>query len=131
MAIHKFARLLARGEEVEQYGAGGTARDYTYVTDAVDGILRALERASGFHVWNLGGSRTVTLDELLAKLAGKLGVAARVKRLAPQPGDVERTWADVRLAERELGWSPRVGIDEGLDRFLAWFERQPAAAERP
>ncbi len=129
MAIHKFTRLLAAGRPLEQYGDGRSARDYTYVSDVVEGILRAHERLAGYHVWNLGGSRTITLDGLIGKIAARLGVEPQVRRLPDQPGDVERTWADVTRAERELGWAPRIPIDEGLDRFMEWFRRRPAAGE--
>lgn len=130
MAIHKFARLLAAGLPLEQYGDGSSARDYTYVSDVVCGILRAHERLEGYHVWNLGGSHTITLDQLVGKIARRLGVEPQVRRLPDQPGDVERTWADVTRAERELGWTPKVEIDEGLDRFMEWFKRRPVAGER-
>jgi len=125
MAIHKFARLLAAGEEIEQYGDGSSARDYTYVADIVDGIVRAMEHSKGYHIWNLGGSNTITLGDLVRKIADRLGVTARVKQLAPQPGDVDRTWADISLARRELDWQPGIDIDAGLDLFLDWFERSP------
>jgi UDP-glucuronate 4-epimerase len=124
MAIAKFARLLREGRQIEQYGSGDSARDYTYVDDIVQGILRAIDRCSAYHVWNLGGSRTTRLGELVRMIAGKLGVEPRIRQLPDQPGDVERTWADVRRAERELGWSPRVGIEEGLDRYLEWCKGQ-------
>jgi UDP-glucuronate 4-epimerase len=130
MAIHKFARLLASGEVVDQYGDGSSARDYTYVSDIVDGIVRALDRATGYHVWNLGGSHTTRLGDLVRKIAVGLGVPANVRRLPDQPGDVERTWADVTKAKAELDWEPRVPFDEGLKRFLDWFEESnPRAAE--
>jgi UDP-glucuronate 4-epimerase len=123
MAIHKFSRLLSQGLEVEQYGDGGSARDYTFVDDIVDGILRALAQCDGYHVWNLGGSQTITLRDLLAKLAAALGVELKVRVLPQQPGDVDRTWADIDLAKRELDWSPRVGIEEGLARFTDWYRK--------
>lgn len=129
MAIQRFARLLAEGGEIEQYGDGQSARDYTYVDDIVDGMLLALDRCQGYHVWNLGGAFTVTLEELVRKIAVRLGVEPRVKLLPPQPGDVERTWADVSRARAELGWAPRIALDPGLDRFLEWFKGQPAGAE--
>jgi UDP-glucuronate 4-epimerase len=75
-------------------------------------------------VWNLGGSRTTRLGELVQKIAQRLGVEAQVRRLPPQQGDVERTWADITRAERELDWSPRVDIDRGLDLFVDWFVRE-------
>ncbi len=128
MAIHKFARRLAGGRDVEQFGDGSSARDYTYIADIVEGIVRALERCRGFHVWNLGGSRTTTLAELVRKIAAGLGVEPLVRMLPPQPGDVERTWADITLAQRELGWSPRVPLDRGLELFLDWFRKEGEAA---
>jgi len=121
MAIHKFARRIAAGEEIEQYGDGSSARDSTFVADIVEGIVRAMERSTGYHVWNLGGSSTITLSELVHKIADKLGVEARIKQLPLQPGDVDRTWADITRATRELDWEPRVDIDRGLDLFLDWF----------
>jgi UDP-glucuronate 4-epimerase len=124
MAIHKFARLLSLGREIEQYGDGTSARDYTYVSDIVRGIVRAAERCRSFHVWNLGGSRTTTLATLVQKLAKGLGVDPRVRQLPMQPGDVERTWADVSRVERELDWRPEVDLDRGLSLFLDWFRAQ-------
>ena len=121
MAIHKFATALAEGREIEQYGDGSSARDYTYISDIVSGIVRAMERISGYAVWNLGGSRTITLSDLVREIAQRLGVEARVRQLPQQPGDVDRTWADVTLAQRELDWSPRIDIQRGLDLFLEWF----------
>lgn len=123
MAIHKFARALTQGREIQQYGDGSSARDYTYVSDIVDGIVRAIERVSGYAIWNLGGSRTVTLSELVSGMARRLGVPARIRQLENQPGDVDRTWADISRARRELDWSPGIDIWRGLDLFLEWFER--------
>lgn len=129
MAIHKFARLLERGEVVEQYGDGSSSRDYTFVEDIVDGIERAIEHVSGYHVWNLGGARTVALAELITMLAERLDIEPRVRSLPAQPGDVERTWADTTRAETDLGWSARTSIEEGLDRFVGWF-RSPFHSEQ-
>jgi UDP-glucuronate 4-epimerase len=124
MAIHKFARLMQEGEEIEQYGDGGSARDYTYVGDIVEGVVRSLRRCSGYRILNLGGSQTLTLKELVQKIGDGLGVLPRVKQLPMQPGDVMRTWADITQAERELGWRPEVQIDDGLKQFLQWFREQ-------
>ncbi len=129
MAIHKFTRALATGGTVERFGDGASARDYTFVSDIVEGIVRALERTTGYHVWNLGGSRTTTLGELIEKIAAGLGREAEVRELPRQPGDVDRTWADVSRAKRELGWEPTVAIDEGLERFLAWYRREHGIAD--
>jgi UDP-glucuronate 4-epimerase len=129
MAIHKFATLLAAGREIEQYGDGSSARDYTFVSDVVEGIVRALDRCRGYHVWNLGGSRTTSLLDLVERLARGLGVTPRVRVLPPQPGDVERTWADVSRARADLSWEPTVDLDRGIDLFLDWFRREAAGRQ--
>jgi UDP-glucuronate 4-epimerase len=123
MAIHKFTRLLSRGVPVEQYGDGASARDYTYVGDIVEGVVRALERCRGYHVWNLGGARTISLGDLVARIAGVLEVEPRVRQLPEQPGDVQRTWADISRAARDLDWAPQVPLEEGLPQFVHWFRK--------
>ncbi len=122
MAIHKFAARMVRGETIEQFGDGLSARDYTFVSDIVDGVIRALERADGFHIWNLGGSRTIQLGQLIETIGRVFDVEPKVQRLPSQPGDVERTWADTVLAKRELGWEPSVALEKGLQQFREWFE---------
>ena len=124
MAIHKFTRLLASGGEVEQYGDGSTARDYTYISDIVEGIVRAADRLDGYDVWNLGGAHTTRLSDLIEAIASALGVTPRVRERPMQPGDVERTWADISRAQEGLGWEPRIGLDEGLARFVEWYRSQ-------
>ena len=130
LAIRKFATLLATGKPLPVFGDGTSGRDYTFVDDIVDGIVRALDRATGYHIWNLGGSRPIALNEVIARLSRGLGRAPELQRLPPQPGDVERTFADVTRARRDLDWAPLTGFDEGMDSFLAWFasERGRAAA---
>ena len=124
MAIHKFARTLAEKGTIEQYGDGSSARDYTYVADIVRGIRLALDRCASYHIWNLGGSKTITLADLVGKIAAGLGVEPDVRVLPDQPGDVSRTWADISRAETELGWTPEIDIDAGLDRFIQWFRTE-------
>jgi UDP-glucuronate 4-epimerase len=124
LAIHKFASLMSAGREIELYGDGTSARDYTFVTDIVDGIVRAMERVRGFRIWNLGGSDPVALSTLVDRLAAELDVEPRVRRLPPQPGDVARTWADVSRAARELEWSPGTGLQAGLREFVRWLKQE-------
>ena len=121
MAIHKFTRLLTAGKPIPLFGDGSSSRDYTYVDDIVDGVVRALDRPNGFRIYNLGESRTVTLRELTEKLAAALGVELRADRQPAQPGDVDTTYADVSRAREELGYAPSVPIEEGLERFVAWY----------
>ncbi|HJQ99449.1 MAG TPA: SDR family NAD(P)-dependent oxidoreductase [Candidatus Polarisedimenticolaceae bacterium] len=121
LAIHAFAKRIAAGEPIPVFGDGTSGRDYTYVDDIVEGIVRAARRTTAFHIWNLGGSHPVTLDAMIARLARGLSRTPILDRKPPQPGDVKRTFADISRARRELDWQPRVPFDEGIDRFLAWF----------
>ena len=125
MAIAKFTDLIARGRTLPLYGSGQTRRDYTYVDDIVDGIVAALELAPKFEIFNLGGSQTTTLIDLVHWIAGELGVEPRLEMLPEQPGDVPITFADVAKAGRLLGYAPKVPIREGLARYVAWYRSRP------
>jgi UDP-glucuronate 4-epimerase len=125
LAIHKFTRLMAEGRPVPFFGDGSTERDYTYVDDIVQGVEAAMHYArahpGAFEIFNLGESQTVSLRELVDRLAGALGVEPVLDRQPPQPGDVVRTCADVSRARRMLGYAPSVPIHEGIPRFVEWF----------
>jgi UDP-glucuronate 4-epimerase len=127
MAIHKFARLLVAGEPIPMFGDGSTRRDYTFIDDIVDGVVTALDRASGYRIYNIGGSRTTELGTLIATMEEVFGKKAVIARQPEQPGDVRQTWADTSLLERDLGFVPRVDIREGLTRFAAWYLEERAA----
>lgn len=126
LAIHKFTRLLADERPIPQYGDGSTERDYTHVDDIVTGVLGALRWVDAddpaFEIFNLGESQTVRLDRLIALIAAALGVTPRIERLPMQPGDVRRTFADIAKARHVLGYDPKVPIEEGIPRFVSWYE---------
>ncbi len=124
LAIRKFAERMGRGEAIPVYGDGSSLRDFTYVDDLVDGLLRALDRDLGFAILNFGAGRTVALSEVIALLEQRLGVKATVEWLPPQTGDVPRTWADVTAARAALGYAPSVSLQEGLERFVAWMKEK-------
>jgi UDP-glucuronate 4-epimerase len=127
LAIHKFARLIAAGKPIPIFGDGATARDYTYVTDTVEGVLACTRQEFGFEIFNLGESQTVTLTRLVALIEQHLGRAAVVDRQPIQPGDVPITYADITKARQRLGYQPRVSIDQGIPLFIDWFRQQPPA----
>jgi UDP-glucuronate 4-epimerase len=132
LAIHKFARLLSRGEAIPVYGDGSTERDYTYVDDIVDGIVAALDwtvasEAGVFEVVNLGESRTTSLARLVEIIGSEMGVSPKIHRLPNQPGDVERTFADVTKARELFGYNPATTVEEGIRRFADWFRAQPSS----
>lgn len=125
LAIHKFARLIHSGQPVPVFGDGSTARDYTYISDILDGILACTQRTFGYEIFNLGESQTVRLDQLVALLEDALGKRAILDRRPPQPGDVPLTCADLTKARAGLGYHPRVQIEQGIPLFIDWFTRQP------
>lgn len=123
MAIHKFTRLIARGEPLPMYGDGDTKRDYTYISDIVDGMYRSLERCNGYRIYNLGESKTISLRDLIATIENVYGRKAIIKKLPMQPGDVRITFADISRAKRELEYNPQVDITEGISKFVQWFKQ--------
>lgn len=124
MAIHKFTRLIDHGKEIEMYGDGASRRDYTYISDIVDGIIATLDKKFDYEVINLGNSSVVELRYLIRLIEENLGKEARIKRLPDQPGDVPVTYADISKAKKLLGYNPRVGIEEGVGRFVEWYREQ-------
>lgn len=123
MAIASFARAIAAGEEIPFFGDGTTSRDYTYIDDIADGVVAAIDRvATGFRIYNLGNSRPITLSQLVETLEKALGKKARLRKLPMQPGDVPRTFADLSRSSRELGYAPKVPLEEGIRRTVAWMK---------
>ena len=130
LAIHKFTRQMLAGETITRYGDGSSARDYTYVGDIVDGLLRAADLRDGFQIVNLGGGQKVSLNRLLALLEKDLGVEARVEERAERPEDMELTWADVSKARDQLGWSPKMRFEDGISAFVKWYRRNESESRK-
>jgi UDP-glucuronate 4-epimerase len=128
LAIHKFARLIEAGEPIPVFGSGDTRRDYTYIDDIVDGIVRAVDYdASQYEVINLGNSHTVTMREMIDGLETALGKRARIECLPAAVGDVPQTWADVSKARRLLGFTPRTPYADGARQFVSWLRESSSA----
>jgi UDP-glucuronate 4-epimerase len=129
LAISKFTRLINEGKPVPRYGDGSTARDYTFCHDIVDGIIASMKyEGDKFDIFNLGGSQTTTLSELITAVETALGKPAIIDHLPMQPGDVPRTFADVSKAKRLLGYSPHTPIQVGIPQFVAWYLDHQARA---
>ncbi len=128
LAISKFTRRIEDGQSIDKYGAGHTARDYTFISDIVDGILGAFRYEDGplCDIFNLGGSQTVTLNDMIATIEEAVGKKALINELPEQPGDVPLTSADVSKATRLLGFQPTTTIREGIPLFVEWFRRMRA-----
>jgi UDP-glucuronate 4-epimerase len=121
LAIHKFTRLIYAGKPIPVFGDGNTARDYTYITDIVDGVIACTQKEFGYEIFNLGESQTVKLSRLIELLENALGRKAIIDRQLPQPGDVPITCADISKALARLGYQPHVKIEQGIPLFVSWF----------
>ncbi len=128
LAISKFTRLIEDGKPIDKFGSGHTARDYTFIADIVDGIIGALNYRTGpiCDIFNLGGSQTVTLNDLIATIEEAVGKKAEIHQLPEQPGDVPLTSADVSKATQLLHFKPKTTIAQGVPAFVEWFRQMRA-----
>jgi len=128
LAIHKFTKLISEGHPVPYYGDGSTERDYTYIEDIIDGVVKAIawtaEGERKYEVFNLGESNTIRLKRMVEAIENALGKKAVIDQLPMQPGDVKRTFADIRKAKEELGYAPVWHFEDGIKKFTEWFTTQ-------
>lgn len=126
LAIAKFIRSIDDGAPIVLYGDGSSSRDYTFVLDTVDGIVRALGRTTepGYAIYNIGNSGPISLRELVGHIEAAVGKAAQIQWLPMQAGDVDRTWADLTHAHAALGYEPRTPIADGIAQQVAWYRNQ-------
>lgn len=123
MGIHQFIRRVLTGQTLTLFGDGTMERDYTYIDDIINGVTAATHRCAdlGFQVFNLGNTHRVALRDLVSTIEAESGARAIIEWKPEQPGDVKRTWADVSRAAAQLGYQPKVGIAEGVRRFVRWM----------
>jgi len=124
LAIRKFADRMRRGQAIPVFGDGSAQRDFTYIDDVVDGLVRAVDARLEWSVLNFGAGRTISVREMIDRLEAALGVTAQIDWQPPQTGDVSRTWADIRCAQQTIGYAPAVPFEEGIARFVEWLERE-------
>lgn len=125
LAIHKFTKLINNNEAIPFFGDGSTSRDYTYIDDIVDGIMKSMEWAEknskSYEVFNLGGDKTVSLKEMVENIEMALGKKAVINKLPMQPGDVNRTCADISHSKEILGYTPSTTFKQGIEHFTKWY----------
>lgn len=122
MAPYKFTKLIYEGKAVPMYGDGSTKRDYTYVTDIVDGIIAALDKGFAFEIINLGDSNAIELKYFISLIEKNLGRKAKIEQMPMQEGDVPITYADISKAKRLLNYSPKAKAEEGIKLFVEWYK---------
>lgn len=127
LAIHKFTRLINEEKPLPFFGDGNTKRDYTYIDDIIDGIMKAAtwveSNEKRFEVFNLGESCTISLKEMVETIEQALGKKAIIQQMPKQPGDVELTNADISKAQQLLGYQPTTKFSDGIKKFIAWYAK--------
>jgi UDP-glucuronate 4-epimerase len=121
LAVAKFTRLIDAGEPVPVFGDGTSRRDYTYIDDILDGVVAAIDRFEGYHVYNLGHSEPIELRRLIATIETALGRQATLDHQPWQPGDVKVTYADIARARRDLDFNPTTPVEVGIERYIKWY----------
>lgn len=128
LAINKFTRLMLNDEEIPMYGDGSTSRDYTYVDDIVDGIIKSCNYVESnenvYEIINLGSNNPISLKEMINTIGKVLNIEPKIKELPMQPGDVDRTYADVSKAKELLGYSPSISFEDGIKNFVDWYKNK-------
>ena len=126
LAINKFTRLMLEDKEIPMFGDGSTSRDYTYIDDIVDGIIKSCkyveENKNIYEILNIGNSSPTSLKEMIQTIAEALNVVPKIKQLPMQPGDVDRTYADISKAKKLINYSPKTSFKEGIDKFVVWYK---------
>ncbi|AZI21784.1 NAD-dependent epimerase/dehydratase family protein [Chryseobacterium taklimakanense] len=128
LAIHKFTKLISESQEIPFYGDGTTARDYTFIDDIIDGIIKSityLENTENvYEIINLGENEVISLKEMLSAIEGEMQKEAAKKPMPMQPGDVSKTNADIRKAKYLIGYQPGTNFQNGIKKFVEWFLRK-------
>ena len=126
LAINKFTRLMLEGKEIPMFGDGTTSRDYTYIEDIVDGIIKSCQYCMNnkevYEILNIGNSSPTTLKEMIDTIGQALGIEPKIKQLPMQPGDVDRTYADVSKAKKLIGYEPKTTFKQGIENFVKWYK---------
>lgn len=128
LAIHKFTNLISADKEIPFYGDGSTARDYTFIEDIIDGITKSIryleENDKVYEIINLGENQVINLKEMLATIETEMGKSAIKNQLPMQPGDVQKTNADITKAKSLIGYHPTTNFQNGIKKFVEWFLRK-------
>ncbi len=123
LAIHSFTQKIRNGQTIQVFGEGSTQRDYTYITDIVEGIISAIEYTkTNYEIFNLGNHETISLRRMIRTIESQLNLTANIEFLPDQPGDVPITFADISKAQALLDYHPKVKFEEGIKNFITWIK---------
>lgn len=124
MAIHKFTRFIKKEKSIPVFGCGESFRDYTFVDDIIEGLIKSMEKIFDFEIFNLGNSRTIKLKEMIKILGDRLNKTPKIQEMPSRPGDVPITLANIEKAKKMLDWEPKTSFLEGIDRFIDWHNKK-------
>ncbi len=123
LAIHKFTRQILNNETIKIYGNGDTCRDYTYVDDVVDGILKSINYLAGYEIINIGESRTVSVLEVVSEIEKNLNLKANIEFISYQAGDVSSTFSNISKARQLINYNPVWSFEDGIKEFVKWMKK--------
>lgn len=126
LAIHKFVKLILENKEIQMFGDGSTYRDYTYIQDIIQGILKSIDyllvNNNVYEILNLGSSHPISLKEMIETIEKVLNKKAKIKHLPMQPGDVDKTYADISKAKELISYQPKISFINGIENFFNWYK---------
>jgi UDP-glucuronate 4-epimerase len=126
LAIAQWAERMVRGEAIPVFGDGSVERDFTYISDIVDGVVRAVDQPRAFAIYHLGRGQPFAMNRVIELLERELGVIARRETRPAHPADLPRTWASIERARRELGYTPAVSLEQGIQLYVRWLRAELA-----
>ena len=125
MALFKFTKKILNDEPIDVYNNGNLYRDFTYIDDVADAIVKILKDVSKidglYNIFNIGNNSPVKLSEFVEIIQKKLNKTAKINYLPMQPGDVEKTWSNSNKIFKKYGFKSKTSISEGVDKFLKWY----------
>jgi len=121
MAPFIFTDKILKGEKIAVFNNGEMLRDFTYIDDIVAGFKQALELGVGYKIYNLGNGTPVQLMDFIATIETATNTKADIKFMPMQPGDVTKTFADIREAKQDLQYNPTTSLEQGIEQYVAWF----------
>ncbi len=123
MAYYKFTEAILKGKPIDVYNNGDMRRDFTYITDIVDGVIASIDNDFEYEIFNLGNSDTVTLKYFIECIEKELGQEAKKNMMGMQPGDVKETFADITESKEKLGFKPKTKIEDSIKEFVQWYTK--------
>ena len=118
----KYTKAILEDKSIKVYNYGKMKRDFTYITDIVDGIITALDKSFDYEIFNLGNSNTVELNYFIEIIEKEIGKKANKILMPIQPGDVLNTFADIEHSQNMLNFNPKIKIEEGIKEFIKWYK---------